>query len=269
MPLVANARMYSVTSEAAEAWTALFHHVAQNSGIPLQVVDHPFPRPVSELWTRPDLACAFMCGWPWVRAGARHRPVAAPLPLDANGPEYWSDLVVRADHPARTLHDLANQRVGYTILDSQSGFSALRHYLRTHEHPPFTEVTGPHTTPRRVIEAVAEGRTDVAPVDSFAHALLRRHLPALTAQVRVLARTAPTPIPMLVASPGADPAIVARLRTALLAVDDPQILEPLTIRGFASPLPPDAYMQMEITAREAEHAGIHDLTPFLRTPIPA
>ena len=261
MSLVANARMYAVTPEADAAWKALFRHAAETSGLPLDIIDHPFPRPVSELWTRPDLLCAFMCGWPWIRGGARHLPVAAPVPTDAGAPRYWSDLVVRADHPARTLDDLVGARVGYTILDSQSGFSALRHHLRTRPIPRFDSIVGPLTTPRRSIEAVAEGRADVAPIDSYAHALLRRHDPALTARVRVLVRTAPTPIPMLVASPGADPAHVARLRTAFLAIP-PDLLEPLCLQGFTDPLPRAEYEAMETAARDAELAGIHDLTPF-------
>ena len=264
MGLIANARMYSVTPEADAAWKALFRHVADTSGVALEVIDHPFPHPVSDLWKRADLACAFMCGWPWIRAGAMHLPVAAPVPADAGAPRYWSDLVVHADHPARSLDDLAGGRIGFTILDSQSGFGALRHHLRTREAPRFGEAVGPLTTPRRSIEAVAEGRADVAPIDSFAHALLRRHLPELTARVRVLERTAPTPIPLLVASPAADPAVVARLRAALLGVRDAALLEPLTLLGFAEPLPMGEYLQMETDALAAEQAGIHDLSPFLR-----
>lgn len=262
--LVANARMYSVAPAAAEAWRALFRHVAHVSGVPLEIVEHPFPAPVSDLWRRDDLALAFMCGWPWIRGGGRHLPVAAPVPSDAGRAVYWSDLVVRADHPARTLAELGAARIGYTLLDSQSGFSALRHFLRTRpEIPRFSHVVGPITTPRRVLEAVGEGRVDLAPVDSFAHALLRRHEPALAAGVRILARTEPTPIPLLVASPGADPAIVARLRQALLAVADPALLAPLEIDGFADPPPRAAYAEMETHASEAEQAGIHDLSPFL------
>ncbi len=268
--LIANARMYSVTPEAASAWTALFHHISAAADVPLDVIEHPFPLHVSDLWKRDDLACAFMCGWPWVRGGARHIPVAAPVPADAGRPVYWSDIVVSTGHPAQSLHDLAGARAGYTLLDSQSGFSAFRQHLIKlgDAAPEFSAIVGPLTTPRRSIEAVAEGRADVAPIDSYAHALLRRHLPALTGRVRVLARTAPTPIPMLVASPGADPAITARLRAALLALRDKSLLQPLALLGFTDPLPREDYMQMEHRARAAESAGIHDLGEFLTAGLP-
>lgn len=260
---VANARMYSVTPEAAAAWTALFRHLAARTGVALQVVDHPPPAPIDALWQREDLLCAFMCGWPWARGGARMQVLAAPVPSDVGRPEYRSDVVVRRDSPARSLADLGGATLGYTVLGSQSGFSALRHHLRTHPGPGFGALAGPLVSPRRSMEAVAEGRADAAPIDSYAHALLRRHLPSLTDRVRILFSTAPTPIPLLVASPGADPAQVAALRAALIGTTDPALLAPLCLSGFAMPAAPAAYAAMEEAARAAEAAGIHDLTPFL------
>lgn len=270
-PSVANARMYSVTPEAAAAWAALFRHLTARTGIALHVVDHPPPAPIEALWERDDLLCAFMCGWPWVRGGARMQALAAPVPLagghEAGRPEYRSDIVVRRDSPARSLMDLGGATIGTTVPGSQSGFSALRHHLRTRPGPRFGAIAGPLVSPRRSIEAVAEGRADAAPIDSYAHALLRHHLPSLTDRVRILDRTAPTPIPLLVASPGADPAQVGALRDALLAVADPALLGPLCLSGFAVPHPLAAYAAMETAARDAEAAGIHDLTPFL-DPVP-
>jgi len=270
VPLVANARMYSVAPAAAEAWDALFRAVSHGSGVPLEIVAHPFPAPVSELWKRRDLGLAFMCGWPWVRDLPRLPrtydvvPVAAPLPDGAPGPRYWTDLVVHRDHPARSLMDLEGARIGYTLLDSQSGFSALRHHLLSASAPRFAEIVGPITTPRRVLEAIGEGRVDLAPVDSYAHALLQRHEPGLAAQCRVLARTEPTAMPLLVASGGADLALLARLQAALVALDDPALLEPLALLGFTRPLPQAEYAVMEQRAQAAERAGAHDLTHFLQ-----
>ena len=110
-----------------------------------------------------------------------------------------------------------------------------------------------------MIEAVAAGRADIGPVDSYAHALLRRHDPDLTRQVRTLAQTRPTPIPLLVASRGAPEDAVLRLRAALLALDDGGILEPLQLAGFAAPLPHAAYAGMERDAQDAAAAGLHSL----------
>src|ERR1700730_13559957 len=100
MPYVANARMYSVTPAAASAWQDLFGWLGREAKVDLRAVNHAFPLPLAELWSRSDLACAFMCGFPYALAGHRPRPVAAPVPVGApvqGRPVYATYLVVRAD----------------------------------------------------------------------------------------------------------------------------------------------------------------------------
>jgi len=264
---IANARMYAVAPSAISAWRALFAHVAQASGIELTVIDHPFPAPLSALWSRTDLACAFICGWPYTRGVADVVPVAAPVPADpraAGRPVYWSDLVVRTHDPAQTLEDLRGRTVGYTVADSQSGFNALRHFLRGHTPSPlFGAESGPLITPRRVIEAVISGAIDAGPVDSIAHALLRLHAPDLADQVRTIAQTQPTAAPLLVASPGLDEHRLTLLRRTFIGLcHDPAaqpLLAALALAGFAEPLPPTFYQQMQTQALAAEAAGIRHL----------
>ncbi len=101
----------------------------------------------------------------------------------------------------------------------------------------FREIIGPLTTPRRMLEAIAERRTDVGPLDSFAYALLQRHEPELAAQTRVVASTALVQMPAFVAGPATDPHIVARLRDTLLRLgstsDQEALRDDLCITGFA------------------------------------
>jgi hypothetical protein len=80
MTLIANARMYAATPAAAAAWKCLFHWSAGRSGVGLAVVEHAFPAPLADLWARPDLGVAFMCGRPFVRSARRPKPLAAPVP---------------------------------------------------------------------------------------------------------------------------------------------------------------------------------------------
>src|SRR5580693_9807886 len=132
MPYVANARMYSVNAAAASAWKELFGWLARESGVDLDVIDHSFPLPLAELWSRSDLACAFMCGYPFALAAQKPRPVAAPVPIGApipGRPVYATRLVVRADSKFRSIEDTFGGRLGYTIEDSNSGYNALRHHL--------------------------------------------------------------------------------------------------------------------------------------------
>ena len=228
MSYVANARMYSVNPGAASAWKELFEWLARTSGVDLRVIDHAFPAPLSELWSRPDLGCAFMCGFPYKLTKHPPRPVAAPIPLDApvpGRPIYATRLVVRADSPFRSLEDTFGGRLGYTVEDSHSGYNALRHHLLPYRRQNggnllYRESIGPLTTPRRVIAAILSGGIDVGPLDSYALDLMQHHDSALATQIRVVATTDPAPIPFLVASRECPEEVVPSLQAALMRFGD-------------------------------------------------
>jgi len=265
VPLVANARMYAVTPRVAAAWRELFLWVGERAGAPLQWIDHAFPAPLGELWARPDLGCAFMCGFPFARSQKPPKLLVAPVPSPqryGGKPVYFTDFIVRAPADFRTLEDTFGGRIGYTVEDSQSGFNAPRHHLlkfRTAVRPAlYKESIGPLVTPRRIIEAVLENRIDVGPLDSYCHDLLKKHDPALTDRLRVVATTAAAPIPPLVAASDLDDATVARLRNALLEVgrrpELAKLRDTLLLQGFAA-VDPRAYAVTLERERAALAAG--------------
>jgi ABC-type phosphate/phosphonate transport system substrate-binding protein len=220
--LVANALMYSVTATTDAAWQEMFAWLSRRSSVPLQPLDHPFPAPLAQLWSRSDLGCAFMCGLPYLRSPYPPKPIAAPVPSAARfggRAIYMTDLVVRADSGFRTLEDTFGQRLGYTAEDSHSGYNALRHHLlpfRSERRPSLYRLSiGPLYTPRRVLEAVLAGDIDIGPLDGYALDLMLRHEPELSQLIRIVATTEPAPIPFLVASADCPDDIVARLRSAL------------------------------------------------------
>jgi ABC-type phosphate/phosphonate transport system substrate-binding protein len=265
MSYVANARMYSVNSQAAAAWKELFGWLARESMIDLDILDHGFPLPLADLWSRADLGCAFMCGFPFMLATDRPRPVAAPLPVkapDPGRPVYVTRLLVRADSDLHTIEDTFDGRVGYTVADSHSGYNALRHHLlpyyRQRGAKLYRESIGPLTTPRRVIDAIVGGDIDVGPLDSYALDLVMRHEPQLGSQLRIVATTDPAPAPFLVAATGCPDDIVAKLRATLLTFAEASacasLRDRLCLDGFA-PVAVDDY---ELTLRwdaEARAAG--------------
>jgi ABC-type phosphate/phosphonate transport system substrate-binding protein len=265
MSLVANARMYSVAPAAAAAWRTLLQWVIARADVPMALLEHGFPTPINDLWDRDDLGCVFMCGWPFAERAVRPRILAAPVPSPARyggRPVYFSDLVVRDDSPFQTIEDTFGKRVAYTVEDSHSGYSALRHHLlayRTTARPTlYAERVGPLVTPKRILEAVRDGKADIGPVDSYAHDLLKLHDPAAAAGVRVIASTAATPIPLLVARPDLPADMAARLTDALLAVGDaPELAETraaLLLRQFVRVDPAD-YDVARDRARAAIDAG--------------
>ncbi|VIO72717.1 hypothetical protein CI1B_43630 [Bradyrhizobium ivorense] len=267
MRFVANARMYSVNSPAAAAWKELFGWLARETGVELDVIAHAFPLPLSDLWSRNDLACAFMCGYPFMLAARRPRPVAAPVPAGAPArgrPFYATRLLVRADSRFDTIEDTFGGRIGYTVADSHSGYNALRHHLLPYYQQRgarlYRQSVGPLTTPRRVLDALQAGDIDVGPLDSYALDLMLRHEADLSPKIRIVATTNPAPIPFLVAAAECPDGVVVRLREALATFGEAQacadLRDRLCLDGFA-PVKIDDYQLMlrwDAAARAAGYA---------------
>ena len=202
--MIANARMYSVTPEVGVLWRRLLAAVLKADPA-VAIVNHVPPAPIAELWARPDKAAVFMCGLPQSLASPRPALVAAPVPSPAayrGRAVYWTDLVVRADSEFETLAQTFGHRLALTSSESQSGYAAPLYELMAHAkgQPLYREVIAPVFTPMGALRSVIDGHADVAPLDSYALALIRRHAPDLVAQVRVVASTEPTAIPAFVAS---------------------------------------------------------------------
>lgn len=240
--MIANARMYSVTPQVAALWKRLLGVVIAKAGAKVEIVDHVPPAPIAELWARPDKAAVFMCGLPWSRATPRPSLVVAPVPSPAayaGRACYRSDLVVRADSPFQSLEQTFGHRLALTTPESQSGYAAALFELMPHgsAKPLYREVIEPRFTPMGALTAVIEGKAEVAPLDSYAFALIGKYAPELAVQVRVIKRTEPTAVPAFVAS-GAPSANIAE---AFLSLGiDPEarlLMDELLLQRFAVPRP--------------------------------
>lgn len=255
--MIANARMYSVSPEAAGLWRRLLTAVIEHAGLDVRLLEHTEPAPIDELWKRPDMAAVFMCGLPFSRAEPQPELLAAPVPAPADFrglPEYWSALVVRKNSAFQTIEDTFGGRIALTVPDSQSGCMAALYYLRTaaDKFPLYREVIAPQTTPLGALAAVVDGTADVAPIDSYAYYLLQRYRWDLTSQVRTVARTPRTPIPPLVASrPGS-----SVLRAAFLEADRITGIAPLMadllLERFVMP-DPDTYDALRLNRAASLH----------------
>jgi ABC-type phosphate/phosphonate transport system substrate-binding protein len=241
--MIANARMYSVTPHVAALWRSLLAAIVTRTGAAIDVVDHAPPAPISELWKRPDKAAVFMCGLPYSLAAPQPTLVVAPIPSPpAYGGRacYWSDVVVHADSPFETLEQTFGHRLALTTPESQSGYAALLHALMPYggTKPLYREIVEPRFTPMGALTAVIEKSAEVAPLDSYAFALIAKDAPELAAQVRVVKSTEPTAIPALVAS---EPASAELTAAFLTAGDDPAIravMHQLLLDRFARPEAP-------------------------------
>jgi ABC-type phosphate/phosphonate transport system substrate-binding protein len=257
--------MYSVCSKTAAAWYQLFAWVGRRAGVDVEVIDHPAPAPLEDLWARDDLGLVFMCGWPFAMAGYRHRLIAAPVPKPSRyegRPIYFTDLAVHKNSPFHKLEDTFGRRLAWTVEHSQSGFNAVRyhllHYLIPGGKKLYMESVGPVISPIGSLKCLIENRADIAPLDSFTYDLMKANAPNMVENIRVVATTDAAPIPPLVASPNANDEDCKRLTSALLDAAQAPILretmDTLLLRGFAK-VEPAYYYVTEERARAATEAG--------------
>ena len=219
-----------------------------------------------DLWRDPALLFSQTCGYPLVHA---FKGVLQPVATPAYGAEgcagasYRSALVVRADEAASELGALRGRRCAVNSRTSHSGFNALRHVVAQLGSGQgfFSEVvmTGEH---KASLEAVADGRADIAAIDCVTYALYRRLVPALAGHLRVLAWTDPAPGLPYVTRASAGSEIVARLREglmdALAASDLAPTREALLLTG-AEVLPMATYDRVLAMERAAVASGCADL----------
>jgi ABC-type phosphate/phosphonate transport system substrate-binding protein len=240
--MIASARLYEWAPSLVTAWRILLERISTRAGVDLEFASGASS--LDELWSREDLGCVFMCGYPYAMRAHRPALLAAPVPSPprfGDRPVYVSDFVVRGDGPHRRLEDTFGGRIAYSTEHSQSGYNAPRHHLLRYRAPArpalFAEVKGPYVRQRAVIQAVLDGDADVAAIDGYAHDLLRRHDPATAGRLRAVATTAPSPSPPLVASPAMSAAERERLTGALLeahaAPELSPVMEDLLLRRFA------------------------------------
>ena len=268
--MIASARMYSWSPSLLARWQRLLQWVGERSGAGFDVLD-PSAEPASldDLWARPDMACVFMCGYPWALRESRPHLLAAPVPSPprfGGRPDYVSDFIVRADSGFRDLADTFGGTIAYSTEHSHSGYNAPRFHLlphRTAARPQlYSTVLGPFIRQRPVIDAVLDGRADVAAVDGYGLDLLRRHEPALVAHLRIVATTAPAPAPPLVASPGIDVATRERVTAALLSVHEAPAmattLDELLLARFVRVAPEvfEIFLERERAAETAGYAKL-------------
>lgn len=265
MAMITSFRMYNAVPQAAQAWRALFERVFSDTAVDVRIIDHAWPDPIGALWSEPELCCAFMCGWPFVRSGGAMYAIAAPVPSPARYeglPRYCSEFLVREASGWRSLEQTFGHRFGWMAADSQSGFNAPRAYLAQFSTPQrpalYAQVRGPLGTPAKTLEALRAGDVDVIALDSFFLDLCRHHEPAKLAGLCCVATTPWTPIPLLVAGPRVDEDVVARLGRHLLGIDKRPPYAPLLAGVLLSRfVAPDvmAYRALESMARSASETG--------------
>ena len=209
---------------------------------------------------------AFLCGWPYVlkhdRPDSPIELLCAPVmaaPRYGGQPVYFTDVIVRHDHPARAFADLRRATWSYNNDGSHSGYNVVRHHLlelgETRGYFGRVLCGGSH---QGSIRLVLDGAIDATGVDSTVLETELAADPDLGAALRTIAVIGPSPIPPMVASRALDPALRARLRACLLGMGaDPTgraVLAAGRLAGFV-PVADADYDPIRAMERRAADAG--------------
>ena len=159
-----------------------------------------------------------LCGLLYLRHQADVVPLVAPVAEDSGSqrPVYFSDVVVRRDHPATRLIHLQGADWALNERASFSGYVALLAGLRQAGLDSTflrqASFTGSHLAS---LDRVRGGLASATAVDSLVFDLAVRQQPALASQLRVVASFGPFPAPPVVVHRTANRELQDELRTRL------------------------------------------------------
>ncbi|MEP1537034.1 MAG: PhnD/SsuA/transferrin family substrate-binding protein [Paracoccaceae bacterium] len=149
--------------------------------------------PIWDVWQSPDLLFAQTCSMPFrTRLAGKVTLIGTPdyaLPGCPPG-FYRSVLITRISGPLN-VRDLAGASMAYNKSHSQSGWAAPLLYLAEQGLQPGRVIeTGAHAQSAR---AVVDAQADFAAIDALTWLLLRQSDPSLTARLKIIDETPPTP----------------------------------------------------------------------------
>jgi ABC-type phosphate/phosphonate transport system substrate-binding protein len=188
-------------------------------------------------WRHPRLVFGQTCGYPYVTAlNDAVALIAAPeyhFP-GCEGASHRSFIIRRASDRRRELREFRGATAALNAPDSNTGMNLFRAAIAPIARgAPFFRalvVAGSH---ERSVEAVAEGRADLASIDCVSFALLGRGRPELVGRVAVIAESALCPSLPFIASARLERRTIEAAREALFAaLADPRLAEARATLGL-------------------------------------
>ena len=209
-----------------------------------------------DVWGNPDLLLGQTCGMPY-RTLLHGKVELTGTPdyglIDAPPGHYYSVFVTRKDEPGEA-EDFIDRTLAFNGQDSQSGWAAPQNQMAkrglrfTH-----TRHTGAHRDSAR---AVASGKADIAAIDAVSWRLVEAHHPELTARLRVIGHTDPTPGLPLISSKGRDTAPIFRATAAAFAALAPADRAALGLQGLVA-IPSEAYLAVPTPAPPSQDVPVN------------
>jgi phosphonate transport system substrate-binding protein len=209
---------------------------------------------------------AFICGWPYALRHDRPEPqvelLCAPVMAASRyggRPVYFTDVIVRRDHPARAFADLRGAVWSYNDTGSHSGYNVMRHHLlQLGETQGYFGRVVDAGTHQGSVQMVLDGAIDASGIDSTVLETEISRRPEIGAALRTIATLGPSPIPPVVVARHVAPSLAARVRDLFLGMatdpDGRAVLGAGRVATFV-PMRDADYDPIREMARRAEAAG--------------
>lgn len=194
-----------------------------------------------QAWESPDLVLSQTCGYPY-RAKLHGRVTLLATPdygVEGCAPgHYCSVMVARRDDPRDDLTAFEGAALAFNEDLSQSGWAGpMAHALSQGVRLRPMLRSGGHILSAK---AVAEGRAEIAGIDAVTWEMITRY-DAFAKDLKVVARTAPTPGLPWIAAPGADANRLFPILQAAIAALPEADRATLCLRGLTR-IPAEAYL---------------------------
>ena len=213
--------------ESFSLYQELASYIGTKIGVPVEFVQGKTYAEINDLVRSGSVSLAIVCTNPYLQGQEEFgmEALAAAVPQGADGPWYYSYLVVRTDSDAESLADLRGSTFAFSDPLSNSGRlvpayqlalmgespdSFFRRYIFTYAHD-------------NSVRAVADGLVDGAAVDSLIYDYLAFSEPNVVAKTKVLTRWGRFGNNPVVVNPSLDPALKGRLRQVLLSMHDDEV----------------------------------------------
>jgi len=259
-------RLVSLLAENARPlYERITEYLGSRLGTPVELLLGPLPERRRRL-DAGEADVAFICGWPYALRHDRPEPqvelLCAPVmaaPRYGGRPIYFTDVIVRRDHPAHTFVDLRGAVWSYNDLGSHSGYNVMRHHLlQLGETRGYFGRVVDASTHQGSIQMVLDGKIDASGIDSTVLETELARRPEIGPALRTIATLGPSPIPPVVVARHVAPALRARLRALFLGMaDDPAGRALLAADRVATfvPMQDADYDPIRAMAQQAETAG--------------
>lgn len=199
-----------------------------------------------DIWQSPDLVFSQTCGLPY-RAKLHDKVQLVGTPdYGINGCPagyYCSVIVVQNTSVLQNIHALNNMRIAYNDGLSQSGWAAPYAHMKT---AGVAFKIGPCTGGHKAsAQAVAIGQADFTAIDAVTWEMLQIDDRETAQQLRVIAKTAPTPaLPFITSLRQDSDAIATAVEHAIAAL--PAVTRDALLLNGLVQLPSSAYLEIPI-----------------------